>query len=90
MQVFCHGDCYTDVKRIAGVTVAMQDEVARDRAFWNLNCGSVWAAQSYGSEGVSDSRMGNAAGRGLEMGAAELNGSTGKCSRRSEIGEMRE
>jgi hypothetical protein len=75
------------VKRIAGVSVAMEDEVPGDGAFGDMNDGAVRATQGYGSESVPDGGMGDVVAGGVEVRALKFYGPPGKGGRRSEVVE---
>jgi len=77
VEVFGHGDGDAEVERIAGVAVAMQDEVAGDGAFGNLDGGPRRAAEDDGGGGVAEGGAGDSCAVRIEVRAVDIDLSAG-------------
>ena len=54
VEIFGHGDGYAEVEGVAGVAVAVEDELTWDGTLGDLNCGTGGAAEGDGGGDVAD------------------------------------
>ena len=57
---------------VGGCSVAVEDEIARDAALGDADCGTIGAREDDGGECVADGGVGDMAGVRIEMGAVDL------------------
>jgi hypothetical protein len=65
MEIFGHGNGDAEGQGIAGVTVAVEDEISGDSALGDLNGGAGGAAQGDGGGGVAYGGAGELGGDGV-------------------------
>ena len=78
MQVFGHWDRDAEVERIARLPVAVDNEVAGDRALGNLDGGAGGAAEEDGRGDIADGGVGDLGVLRCEVGSVEVDLAAGQ------------
>jgi hypothetical protein len=72
VEIFCHGYGDAHEERVAGLTAAMQDQIAGDGSLWDADGGMGGTAEQERSGDVADGRSGDDGVVGFEVGAVNL------------------
>ncbi|WP_429633051.1 hypothetical protein [Tunturiibacter psychrotolerans] len=89
MKILCHRHRDPHVERVAGLPVAMQDQVAGDGAFRNADGRTGWAAEEQRSGDVADGCSGNEGAARFEVRAVDVELPAGHGRERRDAVEMR-
>src|SRR5437899_1362864 len=89
MKIFCHGDGDAEVEGIALGAAAVEDEVAGDGAFGDMDGGAGGAAEGDGGSDVADGGAGDMSAVGVEVLAVDVDLATGHGGDGREAIEMR-